>query len=51
MSQFFESFRYGILNDYFNFNVFKKKLEINKKNLTNINIIFWRLYMINELVK
>ena len=51
MSQFFESFRYGILNDYFNFNVFKKKLEINKKNLTNITIIFWRLYMINELVK
>ena len=51
LNQFLESFRYGILNDYFDFDKFKKKLETNKKNLADLNIIFWRLYMINELLK
>ena len=53
ISQFFENFRYGILGEYFDFECFKKNIEMNMKsnNNNNINIVFWRLFYLNELLK
>ena len=51
LNQFLESFRYGILNKFFHFDKFLKLLEKNKKNFDNVHIIFWRFYMLNELLK
>ena len=51
LNQFLESFRYGILNKFIHFDKFLKLLKENKKNFDNIIIIFWRLFMLNELLK
>ena len=51
LSIFLEDYRYGILNDYFKFENLKKLIKSNIDNLEKINVIFWRLFLIKELLK
>ena len=51
LSIFFEDYRYGILNEYFEFKNLKKLINSNKNKLENIKVIFWRLFLIKELLK
>ena len=39
------------LNKFFHFDKFSKLLEKNKKNFDSVNIVFWRLFVLNELLK
>ena len=48
---FLEDYRYGILNEYFEFENLKKLIKSNINKLENIKIIFWRLFLIKELLK
>tara|TARA_Y100000741_G_scaffold102337_1_gene76211 strand:- start:79 stop:1800 length:1722 start_codon:yes stop_codon:yes gene_type:complete len=48
---FLEDYRYGILNEYFEFENIKKLIKSNINKLENIKVIFWRLFLIKELLK
>ncbi len=51
LSIFLEDYRYGALNEYFEFENLKKLINSNINKLEKIKVIFWRLFLIKELLK